>query len=102
MAHILIIEDEAHIARLLEVRLAQVGHTTSWVQDGRQAFTTTKELAPDLILLDVMLPEMSGLDIAKKLKHDSTTRRIPVIMLTARSEGPAVMAGLDAEAPTPT
>jgi DNA-binding response OmpR family regulator len=98
MAHILIVEDEANIARLLEVRLQKVGHTTSWVQDSRQTLTTARELVPDLILLDVMMPGMGGLEIAKQLKHDSVTRRIPVIMLTARTEGLAVIAGLDAGA----
>ena len=98
MAHILIIEDDAHTARLLEVRLKQVGHTSAWAQDGLAGIAAARELTPALILLDYMLPGMSGVDVAKRLKHDPMTRRIPVIMLTARSEGVSVLAGLDAGA----
>jgi two-component system phosphate regulon response regulator PhoB len=98
MGHILIVEDEAHIARLLQVRLEQIGHTTVWVTDGVAALSAARELAPNLILLDFMLPGMNGPEIAKKLKLDPVTRHIPVIMLTARTEGAAVLAGLDAGA----
>jgi two-component system, OmpR family, phosphate regulon response regulator PhoB len=98
MAHILIVEDDAHTARLLEVRLEQVGHTSAWIQDGTAALAGAREITPDLILLDFMMPGITGIDVAKKLKHDPITRRIPVIMLTARSEGLSVLAGLDAGA----
>jgi two-component system, OmpR family, phosphate regulon response regulator PhoB len=98
MAHILIVEDDTHTARLIEIRLKQFGHTSAWAQDGIAGIAAARELIPDLILLDYMLPGMSGVDVAKKLKHDLVTRRIPVIMLTARSEGAAVLAGLDAGA----
>ena len=98
MAHILIVEDEPHTARLLEVRMGQVGHTTAWVKDGNAALGAARELMPDLILLDFMLPGISGIEVVKKLKRDPATRRIPVIMLTANSEGESVLAGLDAGA----
>ena len=98
MAHILIVEDDANTARLLEIRLKQFGHTSAWVQDGLAGVAAARELTHDLILLDSMLPGMNGVDVARKLKHDPLTRRIPVIMLTARSEGLAVLAGLDAGA----
>jgi DNA-binding response OmpR family regulator len=98
MAQILIVEDEPNIAKLLNVRLEKVGHTTIWVADGNQAIATTRARMPDLILLDVMLPGMDGFQIVKRLKSDPQTKQIPVIMLTARSEGQAVLTGIDSGA----
>jgi two-component system phosphate regulon response regulator PhoB len=98
MAQILIVEDDTNIAKLLQVRLENVGYTTIWVADGVQALTTTRDRMPDLILLDVMLPGMEGFQVVKRLKADPRTKHIPVIMLTARSEGQAVLTGLDSGA----
>lgn len=98
MAHILVVEDDENIVRLLQIRLEQVGHSITAVMNGRDAIAKARELLPDVVLLDVMLPEMNGLEVAKRLKHDPLTKNIPIIMLTARSEGSSVMAGLDAGA----
>src|SRR5205809_7337933 len=86
MAHILIVEDDAHSAKLLNVRLAHLGHTIMVAQDGIQAFACIQAQAPDLILLDVMLPRMSGFQVLEQLKLNRTTNRIPVLMLTVRTD----------------
>lgn len=98
MAHILVVEDEPSIAKLLRIRLEHMGYAVSLAEDGAEALNAIRTSLPDIVLLDVMLPKMNGLEVVKKLKLDPRTRDLPVIMLTARSEGPAVLAGLDAGA----
>jgi len=95
MAHILIVEDDANIARLLSVRPERIGHSVASVADGRQAFPAACAQSPALIMLDVMLPHVDGFQVAKQLKHDPRTRAIPIVMLTARTDGNSVIAGLD-------
>ena len=95
MAHILIVEDDANIARLLSVRLERIGHSVTTVADGREAFATACRQNPALIMLDVMLPHMDGFQVAKQLKRDPRTRAIPIVMLTSRTDGNSVIAGLD-------
>jgi two-component system phosphate regulon response regulator PhoB len=98
MAQILIVEDDANIAKLLQVRLEKVGYTIVWVADGAQALAAARDRMPDLVLLDIMLLGMEGFQVVKRLKVDPRTKHIPVIMLTARSEGQAVLTGLDSGA----
>jgi DNA-binding response OmpR family regulator len=98
MAHILIVEDDAMIAKILTIGLQRADHTIFLVQDGTEAFAYARDHAPDLILLDVLLPGMNGFQILNQLKHHATTRAIPVFMLTAQSDGPSIIAGIDAGA----
>jgi DNA-binding response OmpR family regulator len=95
MAHILIVEDEPFLARLLAIGLQRVGHTTMVEHDGSEVFARARDQAPDLILLDVMLPGMDGFQVLKQLKRHPATHHIPVLMLTGRSDGHSVIAGLD-------
>ena len=95
MAHILIVEDDALIAKILTTGLQRADHTTLLVSDGSEAFAAARDHAPDLILLDVMLPGMNGFQILTQLKHHPTTRTIPVLMLTAQSDGASIMAGIE-------
>jgi DNA-binding response OmpR family regulator len=97
-AQILIVEDDANIAKLISIRLANVDYATIWAKDGGEALTVARKSMPDLILLDVTLPVMDGFQVLKKLKTDLATKHIPVIMLTARSDGPSVIAGIDSGA----
>ena len=83
---ILVIEDEADLVRALEYNLKQSGFEVLSATRGRDGLRTAQTRAPDLVLLDVMLPDMSGIDICRKLKNDSQTSGIPVVMLTAKSE----------------
>jgi DNA-binding response OmpR family regulator len=95
MAHILIVDDDAYIAKLLSVRLERSGHSTIWASDGNQALARARAQAPDLILLDVMLPGMNGFAVLKHLKQNQATRAIPVMMLTAQTDGNSVHTGID-------
>ncbi len=98
MAHILIVEDDAYIAKLLGVRLEHNGHSIIWASDGNQAIARARTHAPDLILLDVTLPGMDGLTVLKHLKQNQATHHIPVMMLTAQTDGSSVLTGMDSGA----
>ena len=86
MARILVIEDEADIRQVLTYNLRLEGHEVADAESGRAGLAMAQEKRPDLVLLDIMLPDVSGLEICRKLKSDSSLRAVPVIMLTARSE----------------
>ncbi|MBN2575917.1 MAG: response regulator [Deltaproteobacteria bacterium] len=86
MARILVVEDEADIRQILAYNLGLEGHEVSVVERGAPGLALAREQRPDLILLDLMLPDVSGLEICRNLKSDASLRSIPVIMLTARSE----------------
>jgi two-component system phosphate regulon response regulator PhoB len=83
---ILIIEDEQDIVRVLDFALQQAGFDTVSASDAEHAFARVREKAPDLVLLDLMLPDLPGTEICKQLKSSAKTSAIPVIMLTARGE----------------
>jgi DNA-binding response OmpR family regulator len=95
MAHILIVEDDAMLAKILTLGLQRADHTIVLVSDGSAAFAAACQHSPDLIVLDVMLPGMNGFQILAQLKHHPTTRAIPVLMLTAQSDGVSIMAGIE-------
>ncbi len=85
-ARILVVDDEADILKLLEYNLRKAGHTVFSAKDGPEAIDLAKTKKPDLIVLDIMLPNMDGTEVLKRLKESDATRRIPVIMLTAKGE----------------
>ena len=85
-AHIFVVEDEKPIQELLQYNLEKEGFKVSSSANGEEALETIKEKVPDLILLDWMLPDLSGIKICRYLKQDKTVKNIPVIMLTARGE----------------
>ena len=92
---ILIVEDEKDISELLEYNLQSEGFVPVKAFDGNEALEMVKKERPDLILLDIMMPEMDGRDVCKALKRDEKTRHIPVVMLTAKSEESDVIVGLE-------
>ncbi|MBC8201064.1 MAG: response regulator transcription factor [Planctomycetes bacterium] len=92
---ILIVEDEQEIAALIALQLERHGYTPIQAHDGKATFERLTELVPDLILLDLMLPDISGLDICKKLKEDDATKNIPIIIVSALSEESDVVIGLE-------
>jgi two-component system phosphate regulon response regulator PhoB len=94
-ANILVVEDEPAIQELLALNLTQAGHNHIRALSVEQAQTLIIETLPDLILLDWMLPGMSGIEFARKLKADELTRAIPIIMLTARGEEMDKVRGLE-------
>jgi len=83
---ILVVEDEKDIRDLIELHLEKAGFKTALARDGREAFRKVKESMPDLIVLDLMLPEMDGKELARLLKAREETKQIPIVMLTAKTE----------------
>jgi two-component system phosphate regulon response regulator PhoB len=96
--HILIVEDEQPIREMVMFALASAGYAAHEAADARQAQTVIAERLPDLLLLDWMLPGISGIDFARRLKKDDLTRELPIIMLTARAEEEDKVQGLESGA----
>jgi two-component system phosphate regulon response regulator PhoB len=94
-ANILVVEDEPAIQELLALNLTQAGHNAIRALSVEQAQKLIREALPDLIILDWMLPGMSGIEFARKLKSDELTKSIPIIMLTARGEEVDKVRGLE-------
>jgi two-component system phosphate regulon response regulator PhoB len=94
-AHVLLVEDEVGIQELLKLNLGQAGHHVTVAPDAEQAMRTLQQTLPDLVLLDWMLPGMSGLAFCQRLRNDSRYKQLPIIMLTARGEERDKIAGLD-------
>jgi two-component system phosphate regulon response regulator PhoB len=94
-ANILVVEDEPAIQELLAINLAQAGHNPIRAMSVEQAQLLMRETQPDLILLDWMLPGMSGIEFARRLKADEYCKGIPIIMLTARVEEIDKIRGLE-------
>jgi two-component system phosphate regulon response regulator PhoB len=96
LKNILIVEDEPAIRDMVAFALRKAGMEPSHAADARAAQTMIVERVPDLILLDWMLPGMSGLDLARRLRKEELTRDVPIIMLTARGEEADRVGGLEA------
>ncbi len=82
MAKLLLVEDDPLMSRMYEKIFTFEKHSVTLAEDGEKGLEMAKENKPDLILLDVMMPKMNGLDMLKKLKENDDTKAIPVIMLT--------------------
>ncbi|WFD09139.1 response regulator transcription factor [Tepidibacter hydrothermalis] len=93
--NILVVDDEEHIVELLKFNLQTKGYNIETSYDGLDAFIKIRDLKPDLILLDRMLPNMDGLEVLKKVREDSSTKNIPVIMLTAKTMEKDKIEGLE-------
>ena len=93
--HVLVVEDEAALQQLLAYNLERAGFAVDQAFDGDEALTLIAERPPDLILLDWMLPWMSGLELCRQLRRKPATANVPIIMLTARTEEPDRLRGLD-------
>ncbi|MCD6460241.1 response regulator [bacterium] len=92
---ILAVDDEHDILELINFTLSKEGYKVIQADSGDKAFVKAKEEMPDLIILDLMLPNITGLDVCKSLKKDSQTQHIPVIMLTAKTEESDIVIGLE-------
>jgi DNA-binding response OmpR family regulator len=95
-ANILLVEDEVKLAKFIELELSSEGYQVSVAHDGMTGLTLARESSPELLVLDWMLPGLSGLEICRRLR--STGNKVPVILLTARDEVSDRVAGLDAGA----
>jgi two-component system phosphate regulon response regulator PhoB len=94
-ATILVVEDEPAIQELISYSLRQAGYVVFCAEDAEQAMSVVNDALPDLVLLDWMLPGMSGVEFARMLRHASRTKTIPIIMLTARADESDKIAGLE-------
>ena len=95
---ILVVEDEPAIQELIAVNLEHAGHRVQRAYSAAEADALIREIKPDLILLDWMLPDVAGTVLARKLRADARSKDIPIIMLTARAQEHDKIAGLDAGA----
>src|SRR5437868_7014298 len=84
-AKILVVDDEPDVVQLIEYNLKAAGYDVAAAADGREALTKARASQPDLIILDLMLPEVEGLDVCKILRRDPSTAGIPIVMLTAKA-----------------
>ncbi len=98
MPRILIVEDDKDIAALIAHFVEKNGYGFEIVADGGRALTRSRETPADLVILDLMLPGLSGLEVCKALRDDSRTLSLPIIMLTARGEESERILGLDSGA----
>jgi two-component system, OmpR family, alkaline phosphatase synthesis response regulator PhoP len=96
--HILIVEDEPSILELIEYNLLKAEFKVSTAIDGEQGLELINQTIPDLVLLDLMLPKIDGIEVCRLLKISQTTSSIPVIMVTAKGEEEDVIAGLESGA----
>jgi len=85
-SRILVVEDETDLAELVAFNLRAAGHHVNVAHDGSTALAEIQRRQPDLLVLDVMLPDISGLEVCRRLRRSAHTVRLPVIMLTARSD----------------
>ncbi len=95
MKRILIIEDDRDIVELVRYNLANEGFQVQAAFDGTSGLNTLKKTPPDLLLLDLMLPKVSGLDICREVRRDDSLNRLPILMLTARGEEADRVVGLE-------
>jgi DNA-binding response OmpR family regulator len=95
MARILIAEDERDIRDLIAFTLQFAGHEVTATSNGEEAYASALQLIPDLILLDVRMPRMTGYEACKQLKANEKTKDIPVVFLSAKGQDTEVQSGLD-------
>ncbi len=91
---IAVIEDEADILEVIEYNLSREGYRTLTSRDGEAGLRLVRKKAPDLVLLDLMLPGLDGIEVCRRIKEDPLTRSIPIIMVTAKDEESDVVLGL--------
>ncbi|HEX4173907.1 MAG TPA: phosphate regulon transcriptional regulator PhoB [Acetobacteraceae bacterium] len=92
---VLVVEDEAALVTMLRYNLEKQGFRVEEATDGQEALTRIAEVQPDLVLLDWMLPQMSGLEVCRQIRRRSATRDLPVIMVTARTDDQDTVRGLN-------
>ena len=92
---ILVVDDEEDLLELVRYNLTKEGYDVACVVSGEEALKAARKLPPDLIVLDLMLPAVDGLEVCRRLKADARTREVPIIMLTAKGEESDMIAGLE-------
>jgi DNA-binding response OmpR family regulator len=95
MSTVLIADDDPDILALVTFKVKQAGYTLITATDGAAALAAARETTPDLVILDVSMPRMSGLEVCRELRADQATKRVPVLLLTARAQEADIEAGFD-------
>jgi CheY-like chemotaxis protein len=95
---ILVVDDDPVIQKLLSVNFEMEGYRVVTASDGLDGLAQVKAVNPDIILLDVMMPRMDGLTVARKLKSDPSTKGIPIVLLSAKAQSTDIQLGLEAGA----
>jgi DNA-binding response OmpR family regulator len=95
---VLAADDDEDILELITFRLERSGYTVVQARDGEEAWNKARDSKPDLAVLDVMMPKLDGFELTRRLRADEATRRIPIILLTARAQDADVQQGFDAGA----
>src|SRR5262245_47477990 len=93
--HILVVDDEPDLLELVRVNLSQAGFEVETAETGRQALERARRSAPDLVILDLMLPDLSGTEVCRHLRSDAGLGEVPIIMLTARADEVDRVVGLE-------
>lgn len=94
-ARVLIVEDEIDIANLMHFHLTREGYLPQIATSGRLALEAVDQQRPDLVILDIMLPDLDGLEVCRKVKRDPSTQQIPILMVSARGEESDIVVGLE-------
>lgn len=92
---VLVVEDESALSTLLRYNLEREGYRVFEARDGEEALIVADEAKPDLVILDWMLPQLSGIEVCRRLRSRGHMRNVPIVMLTARGEEPDRIRGLD-------
>lgn len=95
---VLVVDDEADLVTLVKVRLESNGYEVLTAYDGEEGLEQAKHGNPDIILLDIMLPKLSGYEVCKRLKTDSRFQKIPILLFTARKSDSEEQLGLESGA----
>ena len=95
---VLVADDDEDILGLVSFRLERSGYAVAAAKDGEEALRLARELSPALVVLDVMMPRLDGYEVTRRLRDDEATRRIPVILLTARAQEADVARGFESGA----
>ncbi len=92
---IIIADDEEHLGHMIKFKLERAGFEVMWKLDGRSALEAVREEQPALVILDVMMPGLSGFEVLEAIKGDEVLRDTPVIMLTARTQEADIVRGIE-------
>jgi two-component system, sensor histidine kinase and response regulator len=95
---ILVVDDEKSIHSYLQRKLSKLGYSVYIAEDGEEALSKAFSLLPDLVLLDIKIPKLNGIEVCKRLKSDDGTKKIPIIMLSAKAQSEEIEEGLKAGA----
>jgi DNA-binding response OmpR family regulator len=98
IASILVVDDEETISSYLQRKLTKLGYAVAVAEDGEKALELAFSLVPDIILMDVKMPKLSGTEVCRRLKADRRTAAIPVLLLSAKAQPVEIQEGLEAGA----